>query len=454
MRKTDTWQDGSALDTVGEMDSADSCDSVVSFNSCFSDDSLEFLSAEEKACLMFLEETIQSLDTEDESGLSNDEPDQIPARGNVATKAAHLTASMGVNKRPGRDTPRRHFEDPSSSGSPGKNENVNYMVPTPFILANGNSRVPNRPGLAASPTKKLSAMKMAPENTQPCQEAMRIHSDVNVVVISPPHKTKSKKENLNNQKAQNGSCGGPLSYQGLLLRNSNAAEADSGSTPAIQTLLQKSKSMESVGTRLVPPPVAPKPKLKASRSQEGATDSNVPHARVLKADKLMNPEKVRLEALCKLGLLKVDPSNAKQVRTIQQSPAYSQTTAEPYRPCVAPKPGKLTQNLQHQLSVSDVCADPPRPRPSYMGKAATLKRIGSSGSDINELNSVSLNQQSCSSTVETKKYRDTQIDASQSRLRKDQQVSESQHAKGFNVPVHSIGKDRRDALRKLGLLKN
>nr|XP_055041141.1 specifically androgen-regulated gene protein [Misgurnus anguillicaudatus]XP_055041142.1 specifically androgen-regulated gene protein [Misgurnus anguillicaudatus]XP_055041144.1 specifically androgen-regulated gene protein [Misgurnus anguillicaudatus]XP_055041145.1 specifically androgen-regulated gene protein [Misgurnus anguillicaudatus] len=446
MRKTDTWQDGSALDTIGEMDSADSCDSVVSFNSCFSDDSLEFLSAEEKACLMFLEETIQSLDTEDDSGLSNDEPDQIPARGNVATKAAHLTASMGVNKRPGRDTPRRHFEDPSPSGSPGKNENVNYMVPTPFILANGNSRVPNRPGLAASPTKKLSAMKMAPENIQPC-------SDVNVVVISPPHKTKSKKENLNNQKAQNGSCGGPLSYQGLLLRNNNAAEADSGSTPAIQTLLQKSKSVESVGTKTVPPPVAPKPKLKASRSQEGATDSNVPHARVLKAEKLMNPEKVRLEALCKLGLLKVE-----QVRTIPQSPAHNQATGEPYRPCDAPKPEKPMQNLQHQRSVSDVCADPPRPRPSNttaMVKAATLKRIGPSGSDINDLNTVSLNQQSCSSTVETKKHRDIQ---SQSKLRKDHEasssLSESQHVQGFNVPVHSIGKDRRDALRKLGLLKN
>lgn len=59
-----------------------------------SDDSLDHLSAEEKACLMFLEETIESLDTEDDSGLSNDETDQLPSPGNLANKVADLSASM------------------------------------------------------------------------------------------------------------------------------------------------------------------------------------------------------------------------------------------------------------------------------------------------------------------------------------------------------------------------
>lgn len=59
-----------------------------------SDDSLGHLSAEEKACLLFLEETIESLDTEEDSGLSNDEPDQLPNPGNLVTKLADLSASM------------------------------------------------------------------------------------------------------------------------------------------------------------------------------------------------------------------------------------------------------------------------------------------------------------------------------------------------------------------------
>ena len=36
---------------------------------------MEHLSAEEKACLMYLEETIESLDLQEDSGFSNDEPD-------------------------------------------------------------------------------------------------------------------------------------------------------------------------------------------------------------------------------------------------------------------------------------------------------------------------------------------------------------------------------------------
>lgn len=66
-----------------------------------SDDSLEYLSAEEKACLMFLEETIESLDTEDDSGLSNDEAENYPAPGNVATKTAYLSDSMEQSKYKG-----------------------------------------------------------------------------------------------------------------------------------------------------------------------------------------------------------------------------------------------------------------------------------------------------------------------------------------------------------------
>ena len=37
-----------------------------------SDDSMEHLSAEERACLLFLEETIESLEMEEDSGLAND----------------------------------------------------------------------------------------------------------------------------------------------------------------------------------------------------------------------------------------------------------------------------------------------------------------------------------------------------------------------------------------------
>lgn len=42
-----------------------------------SDDSMEHLSAEERACLMYLEETIEALEVQEDSGSSNDEPDPV-----------------------------------------------------------------------------------------------------------------------------------------------------------------------------------------------------------------------------------------------------------------------------------------------------------------------------------------------------------------------------------------
>lgn len=39
---------------------------------------MEHLSAEERACLMYLEETIEALEVQEDSGLSNDEQDLVP----------------------------------------------------------------------------------------------------------------------------------------------------------------------------------------------------------------------------------------------------------------------------------------------------------------------------------------------------------------------------------------
>lgn len=54
--------------------------SVMTFTLLFgvqSEDSMEHLSAEERACLMYLEETIEALEVQEDSGLSNDEPESV-----------------------------------------------------------------------------------------------------------------------------------------------------------------------------------------------------------------------------------------------------------------------------------------------------------------------------------------------------------------------------------------
>lgn len=48
-----------------------------------SEDSMEHLSAEERACLMYLEETIEALEVQEDSGLSNDEPESLSQSGKL-----------------------------------------------------------------------------------------------------------------------------------------------------------------------------------------------------------------------------------------------------------------------------------------------------------------------------------------------------------------------------------
>ncbi|XP_061124431.1 specifically androgen-regulated gene protein [Syngnathus typhle] len=70
----DMWNDGVAL-PLSNKDSSGSRDSVISMNSGCSDDSMEHLSPEERACLMYLEQTLEAFELQEDSGLSDDEPD-------------------------------------------------------------------------------------------------------------------------------------------------------------------------------------------------------------------------------------------------------------------------------------------------------------------------------------------------------------------------------------------
>ncbi|XP_057582465.1 specifically androgen-regulated gene protein isoform X2 [Hippopotamus amphibius kiboko] len=76
MPERDLWPAGPGSEPVTRGGSCDSTMSIPSTRSGSSDSSYDFLSAEEKECLLFLEETIGSLDTEADSGLSTDESEQ------------------------------------------------------------------------------------------------------------------------------------------------------------------------------------------------------------------------------------------------------------------------------------------------------------------------------------------------------------------------------------------
>ncbi|KAM9429754.1 specifically androgen-regulated gene protein-like isoform 1-T2 [Salvelinus alpinus] len=148
MPKSDTWPGGVAMESLISMDSTGSCDSVVSMNSGFSDDSLEHLSAEERACLMFLESTIESLEMEEDSGLSNDEPDLS----NLAAKPGHL--SMGQTRL--EDVSEIQHAD---SGRDQKSF-LNCIVPTPLRMANSLASIQLKaPASATQSTAAAAAVE-------------------------------------------------------------------------------------------------------------------------------------------------------------------------------------------------------------------------------------------------------------------------------------------------------
>ncbi|XP_062975511.1 specifically androgen-regulated gene protein [Elgaria multicarinata webbii] len=108
MPKKDFWvgtADPEPKAIVGSAGSRDSMISNESSTSEMSDSGYDYLSVEEKECLMFLEETLDSLDTEADSGLSTDEaetaesskhPRTWPTR-DVPRELAH--AHLGKHKK-------------------------------------------------------------------------------------------------------------------------------------------------------------------------------------------------------------------------------------------------------------------------------------------------------------------------------------------------------------------
>ncbi|KAL6483636.1 hypothetical protein MHYP_G00085080 [Metynnis hypsauchen] len=154
MPVSDTWPCNVSMVS---MNSAGSSDSMVSTNSGFSDDSMEHLSAEERACLMFLEETIESLEAEDDSGISNDEHDRLSR--SPLTKVAHPSP---VSQTKQEEVP--FHDDPNKVlGKDYKSHRL--LVPTPLILANGSPRILKKTAEVGTPERKAVLLVNEPNDS-------------------------------------------------------------------------------------------------------------------------------------------------------------------------------------------------------------------------------------------------------------------------------------------------
>nr|XP_020449069.1 specifically androgen-regulated gene protein [Monopterus albus] len=341
MPKNDSWPGGTGLETITSMDSAGSCDSAVSAKSGFSGDSLEHLSIEEKACLMFLEETIESLDTEEDSGLSSDKPDQLPRPGNLAAKLADLSASMSKDML--NDSLKHALKEPIKENADTK-PMQSYRVPTPLVVAGSPPcSVPSiKPGVPPDkPQVTPSSNKLGHKYSQK-PAAPPVPLEVNVVIA--PH---TKPRDYSVMTPQAPLSRGPLSYEALVHLQQSASTKKTPLCPTVDHTIDLDMSLpvpvegqnlanlprsdkshsEAPKCRTAPPVVAPKPKkIPANISVKTCNEALISPDSSYSVKYAPDTRVVRLEALKKLGLLTEQPEN-ETVASV--SPPKSHTSLDP-----------------------------------------------------------------------------------------------------------------------------
>ncbi|XP_059185411.1 specifically androgen-regulated gene protein [Centropristis striata] len=465
MPKSDTWPGGIGLETMNGMDSAGSCDSVVSANSGFSDDSLEHLSAEEKACLMFLEETIESLDTEEDSGLSNDEPDQLPCPGNLANKLADLSASMNKSKISGS---QKHASKEPTKETVDTKHLQSYLVPTPFVVANSTPcSLPNaKPGIP--PEKNItSKSRFTPSSNKPDHKhnqkpaAPQVPLEVNV--MPPP--TKPRDFSVGTAE---GLPRGPLSYEALVYLRRSASTKKTPLCPKIDHTIDLEKHLpiteespkfgilprsdrshfsQVSKPKIDPPVVAPKPKkIPANisvKTQDNALKTSDPSYNIKNAK---DPKVVRLEALQKLGLLKDPEPEDDTVAPL--SPPKSQSSLEPTHSRHTRGPSSANPSRSPSFCHSQV---PTEPKIKPLQSSASFHHYSR-----RDQQPVSASHPTQSNKLKAAGLeRSATLDNHRNGANSQPAANKPSNSVGYTVMVvPGMGADRKEALRKLGLLKD
>ncbi|XP_040916514.1 specifically androgen-regulated gene protein isoform X2 [Toxotes jaculatrix] len=578
MPKSVMWPGAVAMESLSNMDSAGSCDSVISMNSGYSDDSMEHLSAEERACLMYLEETIEALEVQEDSGLSNDEPDaglqaekvnDISSYKSIAFGRAEHHAVNQTSEPQSHPVSAANTKDLSSTSlnlmtqpkSPVTKSVTGCKIPPPATQtevlcistdANGKPKIVTSTGLCQGHSTEASEIDLGliPPPSDFMDEPCPLVHPEKVKDLSPSAGSSSNKPGATVdlewlRQRTSTSVNSSMSQE---TPNMPQSEGSPGlSPPAVRSGHPKSPPPppEAAEPRS-PPAVAPKPKklpaniiLKSHKSS--VADGNSGHSAPTGSDRvLLDPQRVRIEALRKLGLLKsedtdsgpaLSPKLSPKTRRSWGAPPSPVSPATPHTPPLTPSnirgnsptpafvpPKSLTANStapdilpapaafsdpvrplpsDNELSpvkdVSDTrvdaqvnkpCLTPPTPTkqltPSKITgvKSATLERSGlglssymasqdssEAGQGISSQKSprqLRNNRPRPASLGSQKEFSSTQSDSQRSQPTHtafqhsgdSQKLPRSQGISVLICPRAENGEDRREALKKLGLLRD
>lgn len=402
------------------------------------------------------------------------------------------------------DGSKHPCEEPTREA--GKDRRPGYLVPTPLILANGTSSIlpKARPGLPPDKENFHSKPWVSSSDNKSCHGQPCVPSEVNVVVIPPPPPTKPK--DPPGRVSEGALSRGPLSYEALVQLRKSASMKKTPRSPTDE--YRDWNQQPSVSTRPVypnhggslprtpsdspthstlppepssrhsPPVVVPKPRRiptnisqKIQKGPASPTSVSAPSER-----RLSDPQRVRMEALQKLGLMRD-----------QSEPDVKPVVAPPF-PTRSHSSWDITQHTKSQTVINSQGPREPRGRPvqsstsfhhhprsekpalqptlplSYPirpsgAKAATLER---SGVGLGSFVSNQHPSYPLSATLSSQRS-DGYCPPPPVPTRAPETVKTAPAAvpykpsspQGFSVVmVPGMGEDRKQALRKLGLLKD
>ncbi|XP_032378005.1 specifically androgen-regulated gene protein [Etheostoma spectabile] len=387
MPKSDTWPGSVAMESLSNLDSAGSCDSVISMNSGYSEDSMEHLSPEERACLMYLEETIEALEVQEDSGLSNDEPDpglQADKMGRMRVNGiSSLESGRDQKSEPGsrvlpiEDKAKHHALNQTlkPQSSPLLETSVNHMTqPKPPVIESvADCKIhPSATQLCVS-TDGDGSLKIVPSASL-CPVQATGASEINVGVIPPPSDFMDEpgfpplpekvKDLPPSAGISDNKPGTTIDLEQLRQRATaqKTSLSSSGTQEPPNQPLKLTLPAVSSGHLISPPPepfelrsppaVAPKPKklpsniiLKSHKAAVAGSDGSSGHPVPTSSDRLLlDPQRVHIEALRKLGLLPAEAQSgptlstnlAPKTRSSRTAPPSPVSPAAPHTPPVIP----------------------------------------------------------------------------------------------------------------------
>ncbi|XP_068454383.1 specifically androgen-regulated gene protein-like [Clinocottus analis] len=337
MPKSDTWPGGVAMQSSSNLDSAGSCDSVISVNSGYSQDSMEHLSPEERACLMYLEEMIEAMEVQEDSGLSNDEPDPPFQQGTGVNDVSSLNSDASGNDQTSEPGSRGLvIKEQAEHHALNQEPPMNPMAqPKTSLTESADFKIhPSASELCVSKNEdgRLQIVPIASLCPDPSNEASEIDvipppSDFMDEPSLPPHgpsfKYRSPAARLSNDKPGATVDLEQLRQRALAKRSSVNSSVTQNSPDQLRKLSlpvvssdvltrRPSEEPEELEEPRTPPHVAPKPKklpanIILKSHKRAVSHDNSEHSLPANSDRaLPDCQRVHMEALRKLGLLPAD----------------------------------------------------------------------------------------------------------------------------------------------------